>query len=149
MENLVELFEGDPTDWITSLKSYQRTIVQELLSTCESPDEAASKWLTATPQNTAPFGTSPNSQNVYMEKLKQELVKFLCGDSQYETDRQKLLAEVKPLHSYAVGVISSAISITLGTNAIFLAPVIALLLMTVGRVSLNAFCETCKQTPQE
>ncbi len=145
MSSIDDLFRRDPESWIDSLPDYQKTLVQELLKQSDSPEEAASKWLTASPRNTFPLGAAQGSSKLYLDKLWNELEAFLCGDSRYEEDRKKLLAELKPGHAYLVGVISVTIAPVLGASATFLAPVIALLLITVSKLGLNAWCQMRKE----
>lgn len=135
------LFDSDPSLWLTTLPEYQQNLVKQVLAQTPSPEAAAARWLSVAPQNTSPLGAT-KGQQVFLEKLWDELEAFLCGDEKYESDRMKLLAESKPLHAYVVGAISVAIAPTLGSSAAFLAPVVALLLMSMGKITLNAWCAT-------
>jgi hypothetical protein len=144
VNELDELLASDPDAWLAALPPYQTARIKQLLGDTSDYESASERWLTAKPEQTAPFG-AVGSGAVYKDKLWQELEKFLCGDPAYEEQRKGLLQQKPVLHAYAVGVISTAIAPALGTSAVFLAPAVALLLICVGKVSLNAWCEMRKE----
>jgi len=139
MNAMDDLFGSVPDEWLTALPSYQASRVKELLGASDDYEAAAERWLTAKPQQTAPFG-SVGSASVFKDKLWQELEKFLCGDPAYEDQRRGLLEQKPIVHAYAVGLISAALAPAMGASGVFLAPAVALLLACVGKVSLKAWC---------
>lgn len=144
MENLNKLIMDDTETWIDSLPGYQKNRINQIISNGSSEIEAASIWLSASPQNIAPFGTT-KGENVFLQKVQEELEGLICGDEKYEEYRQKLLGEVSLSKGYVIGVISSAIAPVVGTSGTFIAPVIALLMVGMGKVSINAWCSCRKE----
>jgi hypothetical protein len=140
-----DLFKQPSDIWLTALPAYQRKLATTLLSSGTSPDVAAERWLSAAPTDTHPFGTIP-SPRPYLDKLLDELEAFLCGDPKYESDRLKLAAESKPTQAFVVAAISVSIAPKIGTSAPLVAPVIVLLIMTAGKLGLNAWCAIRKES---
>lgn len=146
MDDFESLFK-EPTAWIDSLPRYQKDIVSQLLSSGKTPEEAAEAWLSATPQDTYPLGVE-RGRKLFLEMVINELEAFLCGDPKYNNDRSKfnkLLKDSGTVHAYCVGGISIAIAPVIGTSGAVLAPVIALLLMSLGKVTVNAWCNMRKE----
>lgn len=112
----------------------------QLLAGSENPQEVAAAWLSVSPQNTFPFGVE-KGERIFLNKLWDEVEAFLCGDPKYESDRQKLEQESNITHTYFVGVVSAAIAPTVGSSGVFLAPVIAIILMSMGKITINAWCK--------
>lgn len=141
MGSLDDYFTGNLDNWIESLPKYQQDRLNSLLSTGISPEEAANKWLSANVENTYPFGAE-KKDNVFIDRILDEIRNFLCGSEEYESVRSKISSNGNIVHAYFVGVLAAAIAPKLGLAAVFLAPVIALLLASIGQVSLNAWCKT-------
>jgi hypothetical protein len=144
MENFNKLIIEEQETWIDCLPLYQKTRINQILSKGNSVEEAATLWLSACPQNIAPFGTT-KGEKVFLEKIQEELEGLLCGDEKYDEYRKKLLGEVSLSKGYVIGVISSAIAPVVGSSGTFIAPVIALLLVGMGKVTINAWCECRKE----
>ncbi len=146
MNDFESLFQ-EPTAWVDSLPKYQKDIVSQLLSSGKTPEEAAEAWLSATPQDTYPFGAE-RGRKLYLEMVVNELEAFICGAPKYNNDRSKfnkLLKESGTVHAYCVGGISVAIAPVVGTSGAVLAPVIALVLMSMGKITINAWCNMRKE----
>lgn len=146
MNKFESLFQ-EPTAWVESLPKYQKDIVSQLLSTGKSPEEVAAAWLSAAPQDTYPFGAD-RGRKLFLDMVLNELEAFLCDDPKYNIDRSKfndLFIESGSVHAYCVGVISIAIAPVVGTSGTVLAPVIALLLMSMGKITINAWCKMRKE----
>lgn len=141
MEQVDSLFSENLEPWIESLPKYQQARVNALLQSGLSPEDAAKAWLSANVENTFPFGAD-RGKGILLNKIWDEIEKFLCGADEYSEDRAKLQGNSNVVHTYFVGVLSAAIAPALGTSAVFLAPVVALLLATIGRISVRAWCET-------
>jgi len=144
MTGFQHLLNQDPKSWLTALPAYQRDLATALLTSDDSPELAAEKWLSAEPSDTYPFGGLRTSK-LYLEKLFDELEAFLCGDPKYESDRAKLNAESKPTHALVVSFIAVSIAPAIGASAPIIAPVVALLMMTAGKLGLNAWCSLRKE----
>ncbi|QNO14371.1 hypothetical protein HYG86_06080 [Alkalicella caledoniensis] len=144
MDSFNGLIFDEQESWVDTLPSYQKNRIKQILSSGKSPKETAILWLTASPQNTAPFGTI-KGENIFLEKVEEELEGLICGDEKYDDYRKKLSSEVNLSKGYAIGLISSAIAPVVGSSGAFIAPVIALLLVGMGKIALNAWCESCKE----
>ncbi|MBM7558237.1 hypothetical protein [Halanaerobacter jeridensis] len=138
-KNILE--ESDPDSWVECLEDYQRKVIYDLGLEKESPQTTAKKWLSASIGNNANFGTQKSSE-LFFENVKEEVVKFLCSDNHYEKEKSKLASMENVTQMYVVAVISNAISPIVGTANTFLSPVIALILMSFGKISLNSFCKS-------
>ena len=88
----------------------------------------------------------PAEARRYRDRLVDELHAFLCGDPRYEEQRKELQAE-GGTKAYLVGVIATAIAPLFGSIAIGVAPAIALMLIAIARVGLNAWCAGKKGLP--
>lgn len=144
MKNLNNLINDNESSWIGALPIYQKNRINTLLEKGYSYTEVSEIWLSATPQNIAPFGTEKGN-NIFLEKIKDEFECLLCGDSKYDSYRTELLNKISLSKEYVIGLISSAIAQNIGTSGTFIAPIIALLFMGIGKISVNAWCECCKE----
>lgn len=144
MENLNSLIKDNTNSWVDALPAYQKNRINQLLEKGYSTTEVAEIWLSASPKNIAPFGTE-KGHNIFLEKIKDEFEGLLCGDSKYDDYRSKLLGEVSLSKGYVIGLISSAISPAVGASGTFIAPIVALLLVGMGKLTVNAWCECCKE----
>jgi hypothetical protein len=146
MEELSKIIQSEPNDLLLSIDDYQAEIIKTfLISSSNNYLESADKWLNATTANTAKFGGEPNKAKIYRDKLLDELEKFLCGDEKYEEDRNKIGESQDKSQKYIIGVMSVAIGKTIGAAGAFIAPVIVLLLMSIGKMAVNAWCEMRKE----
>lgn len=147
--DLNTMLSADDPNWVASLPKYQQSIIDQFLQGGASPEEAAARWLSASgPANTFPFG-AVRGGSVFYEKLVEEVEAFLCGAERYNEDRKQFFAEFKAKHAYIVGGISAAIAPALGTAAPLIAPAVALTLLTVGRITLNAWCSSRKTSAEQ
>lgn len=139
------LFAGDPAQWLEALQPYQRASIDELSRQGKSYDEIAEAWLAARPSDTYSFGTTvPGQRGAFREKLVLEVEAFLCGDKRYATERTKLFGKEGVARTYVVSAIAVAVAPMLGVSATFLAPVVALVLASIGKITLNAWCASRK-----
>lgn len=134
-------FEQEEHDWLDDLPYYQKDIVSSLLVS-NSYENAAIAWLEASVDNTSPFSAGEKTENEYFKALKNEFHKLLCGNSEYKSEQDELVKLINgPEGKTAiVSTISAMIGANLGLAATFIAPAIVLLLMTVAKISLNAWC---------
>lgn len=144
MEYIEELFVVEPDSWMESLRPYQQNMMNQLYREYKSYEKTAEVWLTASMSATVPFGTEKRS-SIFLDKLLDELEAFLSGDEKYNEDRLAILQEKGALQTYAVGVISVALSSELGTSAAFIAPAIALLLVMISKMGVNAWLAMRKE----
>lgn len=137
----------EPRELIGSLDNYQQEIVLALLkATNNNYLEAADKWLSASPSNTAKFGGDSSHSTIYREKVVEEIEKFLCGNEpSYEEEREKLKEQSDKSQKYIIGVLSTAIGSQLGVTGVFIAPVIVLVIISMGKICINAWCEMRKE----
>lgn len=137
----------EPRELIGSLDNYQQEIVLALLkATNNNYLEAADKWLSASPSNTAKFGGDSSHSTIYREKVVEEIEKFLCGNEpSYEEEREKLKEQSDKSQKYIIGVLSTAIGSQLGVAGVFIAPVIVLIIISMGKICINAWCEMRKE----
>jgi hypothetical protein len=141
MEELSNIIQSDQVSLLSSIDDFQAEIIKSfLVSTSNDYLASADHWLNASTANTAKFGGEPNKVKIYRDKLLEELEKFLCGDQQYEDDRKKIADSTDKSQKYIIGVMSSAIGKTLGVVGPFIAPVIVLLVLSIGKMAINAWC---------
>jgi len=146
MEELTNIIQSDPSELLTSIDDFQSEILKTFLeNTSNDYLTSADNWLNATTANTAKFGGEPGKSKIYRDKLLEELEKFLCGAEEYEEDRKKIAESSDKSKQYVIGVMSVAIGKTIGAAGTFLAPVIVLLIMSLGKMALNAWCEMRKE----
>ena len=144
MNDISEIFNVDPNSWIDSLNTYQKNIISQLYAQTNDYEVVANKWLTATIPTNVPFGTQ-KSPSIFYEKVLDEIEAFFTGDEKYKDSRLAILKESGVVQSYVVGGISIALAPVLGTSAPFLAPVIAIVLLTIGKIGLNAWLATRRE----
>jgi hypothetical protein len=145
MEEFNSIILDNPETLINCLDGFQIEIINTFLS-INGQDylDSADKWLNASPSNTAAFGGDTSKTKIYKDKVLDEIEKFLCGDEKYESDRNKIAADSDKTQKYIIGVMSAAIGKTLGVAGTFIAPVIVLLLISCGKITVNAWCEMRK-----
>jgi len=146
MEELDKILSGDQTALLNTIQPFQKEIIDSFLEQKNNDYlEAAELWLNSTPSNTAKFGTEQKKEKVYRDKLIEEIEKFLCGDDSYSEEREKIAESGDQTQKYIIGVMSAGIGQTLGVAGTFIAPVIVLLLLSFGKMAINAWCELRKE----
>jgi hypothetical protein len=141
MNELDKLLASNADELLGSVDKYQMDILRDFLQTSSNDFlGSADKWLSASTANTAKFGGDSTKTKIYREKLFDELEKFLCGDQQYDDDRKKIADSTDKSQKYIIGVMSAAIGKTLGAAGAFIAPVIVLLILSIGKMAINAWC---------
>lgn len=145
-----DFFLLDSDELIHGLEPYQQELVLNLLSAFDNDYmKTVDAWLQASPAQTAGFGGDPKKSNskLYREKVWEELEKFICGtDSSYDDDRKKISNHVEATENYIVGVLSVAIGTHLGVAGAFIAPIIVVLIMSLGKIGRNAWCSMRKES---
>jgi hypothetical protein len=147
MNELDKIMQLDEADLLLSIDDFQAEILKSFLElTSNDYLKSADYWLNANTANTAKFGGDPSRSQIYRDKLLEELEKFLCGDEQYEEEREKIAVSSDKSQKYIIGVMSIAIGNVIGAAGTFIAPVIVLLIMSLGKVALNAWCAMRKES---
>lgn len=144
MEHIDELFNVDPDSWIEALQPYQKKTIIKLYNENGSYEEAAKAWLSASMSTTVPFGTE-KGQSVFLDKVLDELEAFLSGNEKYKDNRIAILSEKSVVQTHIVGALAVALSPVLGASAPFLAPVIAIILVTITKMGINAWLAMRKE----
>lgn len=146
MEELSTIIQSNQESLLASIDNFQADIIKTfLVSTSNNYLVSADKWLNASTSNTAKFGGEPDKAKIYREKLLEELEKFVCGDQQYDDDRKKIAESTDKSQKYIIGVMSAAIGKALGVAGAFIAPVIVLLILSFGKMAINAWCAMRKE----
>ncbi|MFC1750283.1 hypothetical protein ACFL2V_15900 [Pseudomonadota bacterium] len=140
MTTTINIPSADESEWVLLLKPYQQSTINKFLKKC-SAEEAAEKWLGSTGSpNIATFGGGVDTKP-FWERFKSEFKKFICDDKAYVDEKESLMAEGPVAKAILISVISAAIGATIGYTATLLAPPVALLLCSVGKIGLNAYCD--------
>lgn len=131
--------EGEPEEWLETLKPYQRNTLEIFLEE-DNYAEAAERWVAATGSpNIVPFGGNHNTKP-FWDQFKTEFRKFICDDDAYTEEKQELAAESGTTRLLLVSTISASVGATIGFAATLLAPAVALMLCAVSKMGRNAFC---------
>lgn len=131
----------DIYSWLEVVPKYQREMLNELLEHY-TPGEAASIWLDSSIENNSPF-SSNGPKKKYSKYVIDEIHKMLCGDQKYTHEREEITSIINNNGSKTaiISCISATIGAQLGLSATFLAPAIVLIIATIGKLTLNAWCE--------
>jgi len=135
MENKLEqLFQVDNEEWLKTLPKYQQIRIKQLVDSTNSYEEAAKQWLNAMPENTFPFGAE-QARNLFIEKVRDEMEKFLSGDEKYADEQKQLLSSSEVLQKTLVSSVSAAIAPVIGKAAAYIMPVVVLVFMTMTKIA--------------
>jgi len=145
MDDTIEaLLQDDPDKWVADLPEFQRAAIQELRSTGASYDDVAQAWITASAEHTYRFSASApvGDKRAFLDSLRKEVRAFLCGDEKYKKEREGLFGEKGLARTYVVSTMAVAIAPHLSVASAVIAPLIALVLASVGKIFLNAWCNS-------
>lgn len=145
---LDEFLQLDRDTLISSLEVYQQKLVRDLIAnTGGDYNKAADNWLSASPSNTAQFGGEHKRSSLFREKVFEELEKFICGcdDGRYDNAREELNKYGDMTKETIISVMSAAIGGTIGVAGAFVAPIIVFILLSLGQITKNAWCEMRKE----
>lgn len=138
MENkLAPVFQIDSEEWLATLPKYQQNRIKQLVDSTNSYEEAAKQWLNAMPENTFPLGAE-QAKNVFIEKVRDEIKKFLTGNEKYADEQQRLVSSSEVLQKTFVSSVSATIAPAIGIAAAYVMPVIVLELMTMSKIADRA-----------
>ncbi len=141
-ETIDTLLQDDPDKWVVDLPEFQRVVIQELRAAGSSYEDIAQAWITASAENTYRFSTSApvGDKGAFLDNLRLEVRGFLCGDKKYKKERDGLFGEKGLARTYVVSSMAVAIAPHLSVASAVIAPLIALILASVGKIALNAWC---------
>ena len=136
------LLQDDPDKWVADLPEFQRAAIQQLRAGGATYDDIAQAWITASAENTYRFSASTpvGDKHAFLDNLRSEVRGFLCGDKKYQKDRDGLFGEKGLVRTYVVSTMAVAIAPHLSVASAVIAPLIALVLASVGKIALNAWC---------
>ena len=142
--NIDAFLTEEPVKWVQELPEYQRETIEKLLADGASFDEVAQDWLNASAENTYRFAASTpvGDKGTFLENLKREVRAFLCGDKKYKKERDGLFGDKGLARTYVVSAMAVAIAPHLSVASAVISPLIALVLASIGKVALNAWCAT-------
>lgn len=142
---LEDFFLLDEDSLFGCLEDYQQSIIKELVLASNGDYlEAANKWLGANMQQTVVFGGEGKKSSIYRDKVFGELEKFVCGcdDGTYDEEREQLRKNGATGKEYIISILSAAIGAKIGVAAAFVAPIIVLIIQSLGKIVINAWCES-------
>lgn len=142
MTSIDNLLLDNPATWLSELPAYQSEPIAELLTSGKTYDDIALLWLTATAENTFGFGTSKpvGDRSTFLASIKTEVRAYLCGGTKYKKERDGLFGEKGVTRTYVVGAIAVTIAPHIAMAAPVLAPIVALVLASIGKIAVNAWC---------
>ena len=144
IDSINALFEDEPIKWVQELPEYQREAIDKLLTNGASFEDIAQAWVNASAENTYRFSASApvGNKKEFLTNLKREVRAFLCGDKKYKKERDGLLGEKGVARIYVVSAMAVAIAPQISVASAVISPLIALVLASIGKVALNAWCAT-------
>jgi len=132
-------FDGD--ELISLLKPYQRKILVPLIESV-GEEEAAKIWLSTNNNDQfSKFGGTEGSKDPYFDRLVAEIRKLICGDESYKEFRDKLIENAHTSSLYVVGAIAGVMGDVFGITSALITPVVILILKTISKVGVNAWCQ--------
>jgi VIT1/CCC1 family predicted Fe2+/Mn2+ transporter len=142
---MIEIENLSLEEWLSCIKPYQKAIINQLVDKY-GEEKAAKIWLISQgPLQTAKFGgnqmTSEKSIK-YWDRLKNEIGKFICGHPDYEDERKKFLSGGKLITIGSVTGIANFLGSLLGITPAIILPSLLLLLHTVTKMGIKAYCST-------
>ena len=149
VHTLDAFFAGEPMEWLEALPAYQKFSLGELLAAGRDYDQAAEAWLTASAANTFRLGAGPAlpAKDTFLAHVKREVRAFLCGDPRYAKERAGLFGDTATTRTMIVSAIAVALSPHVGMAVAVLTPIVALVLASMGKITLNAWCASTAEPP--
>lgn len=144
MNKIEDIFSEYSNSWLECLPLYQQKVINELYQQSGDYEQVAQAWLSASMPNNVPFGTGKH-HSIFYEKILDEIEAFFSGDERYKDDRLAILKESGAAQNYIVGIISVALASPLGTSSAFLAPIIAIIFVTITKIGINAWLSARKE----
>jgi hypothetical protein len=143
------VLDSNPDDWLSALPVYQQRGIEALLSG-RAPEQAAMMWLTqAGPADTAPFGGLRTGASLLYKNVLVEIRKLLCGDNEYLEERKDVQAAIGTSKVALIATLAAAIGPHLGAAAVFIAPVVAIVLSVVAKAGAVTVCQALEALVEE
>jgi hypothetical protein len=138
------LLQDDPEKWVADLPEFQLATIQKLRAGGASYNDVAQAWITASAENTYRFSASApvGDKRAFLDNLRTEVRGFLCGDKKYKKERDGLFGETGLARTYVVSTMAVAIAPHLSVASSVIAPLVALVLASLGKITLNAWCSS-------
>jgi hypothetical protein len=145
-QQIQSLFSENPAAWLNVLPKFQEAIIEELKSSGLDYEEISELWVSASTENTFKFGVSNGGgeKSTFYKQIKKELRSYLCDEDKYKENKEELFGKGGVSRDLIVSAISIGISQHLGVSAGALSPVVVLILIGLGSISLNAWCAVTK-----
>lgn len=142
---MIEIENLSLDEWYSCLKPYQKTSIEQLVAKY-GEEKAAEEWLMSRgPMQTATFGGSQaNAENApkYWDRLRSEIDKLICGHPDYKKEQEKILAAGKSIGLGGVTTLANWLSPLIGMSPALLTPAIILILHTMAKMGVKAYCAT-------
>lgn len=139
--NLERLLGDDIEEWTSSLPSYQRSSIENMLAS-QDPTEVAISWLTSSgPKDTAPFGGVRTGAILFYENLLKEIQKLMCGSSDYDQERKALVNAASAGKMLIVSTVSIAVAPHVEAAAVVIGPAVAIVLALLSNSGKATLCE--------
>ena len=124
-------------EWIEVLEPFQQSLLNSLLRE-HTEEEALQIWFQVSgPEYTKTFGG--NRIKDYLKNLKVEFNKLILGDEKYRNKIKEFNEHTKITKFFVVSFLSSVLAESLGVASGIIAPLIVLLLGTIGKIGLEAY----------
>lgn len=97
------------------------------------------------PMQTATFGgnqVGEGSTPNYWNRLRTEIDKLICGHPDYKKEQEKFLAAGKSIGLGGVTALANWLSPLVGVSPVLLSPSIILVLHTMAKMGVKAYCST-------
>lgn len=142
LADLEDVLTGDVAEWVAVLPSYQRDLINNMLVD-RDPTTVAVAWLSSSgPADTAPLGAARAGATLFYDNLLKQIQLLLCGGTDFEEERTRLLSDARAGRAMLVTGIATAVAPIVGAAAVVIAPAVALVLAVVARAGADAACET-------
>lgn len=137
---------SDEATILSVLPLHARSTIAALRDGGSSYEDIVEDWLSPPGAGQlAPFGSL--GFNSFAAAFQAEIRKFICGSSEYATERENLSKQlssmtggVEAIQALIVASITSVIAPVVGASAVLLAPAVALSLIMVAKMTKNAWC---------
>lgn len=135
----MEEFIFDENELSDLLLPYQKNIFDTLIE--KYGEEGAIKiWLSPNNSQIVMFGGDSNESHTYYDKVTDEIRKFICGDDKYADEREKIRLYTERTAKYVVITLAAILGDLFGTASAILVPVIVIILKSISKIGLNAWC---------
>lgn len=143
--NNIDLSTTTEEEWLKPLHLYERKIFNQLkksdLSDLDNYLNIAKFWLSDTKNERYTFEFGTNNKNNFFQNFQKEINKFICGNEEYQKERQEAYEQLKKIGPCGlISYISAFIATHIGTSEVILVPIVALFFNTIRKMGVNAYC---------